>query len=98
MKIEGWNPYEFSQLVTLVKDKHDCSKSVQNYPCIELEHLAQENGHLLGFTDSINQASIKNKFKKGDVLFGKLRPYLRKYLLSDFDGVCSSEIWLFRAN
>jgi len=40
---------------------------------------------------------IKNRFSKGDVLFGKLRPYLRKYFFANFDGVCSTEIWAIRA-
>jgi type I restriction enzyme S subunit len=37
-------------------------------------------------------------FHAGDVLFGKLRAYLRKYWLSDRSGVCSTEIWVLVAN
>lgn len=44
------------------------------------------------------QSSIKNRFQPGDVLFGKLRPYLRKHLLATFPGVCSTEIWVLRPN
>ena len=36
--------------------------------------------------------STKNRFYKGDILYGKLRPYLDKVILADEDGVCSSEI------
>ncbi len=32
------------------------------------------------------------------MLFGKLRPYLKKYYLVDFDGVCSSEIWVLKSS
>lgn len=35
--------------------------------------------------------STVNVFSKGDVLFGKLRPYLAKCVVADTDGVCSSE-------
>lgn len=35
--------------------------------------------------------STVNVFAKGDVLFGKLRPYLAKCVVADTDGVCSSE-------
>ena len=49
---------------------------------------------MLGFIDGSNSGSIKNKFNQGDVLFGKLRPYLKKYLRAPFEGVCSSEIWV----
>jgi len=59
-----------------------------------LEHLSQATGELLGYTDALKQKSIKNKFQKGDVPFGKLRPYLRKFLKAPFDGVCSTEIWV----
>lgn len=36
--------------------------------------------------------STKNRFYKGDILYGKLRPYLDKVVLADEGGVCSSEI------
>ena len=34
-------------------------------------------------------------FKSGDILFGKLRPYLNKWWLADKDGIKSGEIWAF---
>ena len=63
--------------------------------CIELEHITQETGEIIGFVDAKSQLSIKNLFFKGQILFGKLRPYLKKYWKAQFDGVCSSEIWVF---
>ena len=44
-----------------------------------------------------NKKNTKNKFKKGQVLFGKLRPYLQKYWLAEYDGVCSSEVWVLNS-
>jgi type I restriction enzyme S subunit len=41
---------------------------------------------------------LKSVFQKDDVLFGKLRAYLRKYWLADRTGVCSTEIWVLMAN
>ena len=35
-------------------------------------------------------------FRAGQVLFGKLRPYLKIFARPDFDGVCSSEIWVLQ--
>lgn len=40
--------------------------------------------------------STKNKFIEGDVLYGKLRPYLDKVLVADRDGVCTTEMIPFR--
>ncbi|MDD2743639.1 MAG: restriction endonuclease subunit S [Rhodocyclaceae bacterium] len=36
--------------------------------------------------------SDKNRFLKGDVLYGKLRPYLNKVIVADEEGVCTTEI------
>ncbi len=66
----------------------------ENLPCIELEHLSQSTGQILGTIDSSGQQSTKNVFEVNSVLFGKLRPYLRKFAQPKFKGVCSSEIWV----
>ena len=91
-----WEALLFKEIATSTSAKYNPEKDRSSFKCIELEHLASETGKLLGYVDSSNSGSIKNKFEKGDVLFGKLRPYLKKYLLAPFDGVCSSEIWVLR--
>jgi type I restriction enzyme S subunit len=89
-----WEESTIGDIITQKSEKFNPEKSEENFKCIELEHLSQETGELLGYTDGQKQKSIKNKFRKGDVLFGKLRPYLKKFLKAPFDGVCSSEIWV----
>ncbi|HFG1932301.1 TPA: restriction endonuclease subunit S [Vibrio cholerae] len=64
--------------------------------CIELEHISSGTGSLLGSTETNENASLKSIFAPGDVLFGKLRSYLRKYWLAEFSGVCSTEIWVLK--
>ena len=76
------------------KSKNFNPQSEENLPCIELEHLSQNTGKILGTIDSCEQQSTKNLFEKNYVLFGKLRPYLRKFAKPQFKGVCSSEIWV----
>ena len=88
----------FGVLVNLRTEKYDPLKSKNHFPCIELENIEQESCILNSLFDSIEQKSIKTKFKKGDILFGKLRPYLKKYVQVDFDGVCSTEIWAMNTN
>ncbi len=88
-----WEVTEFENLAELSKSKYN-PNSMQNYPCIELENIEQETGVINGYFNSIEQKSIKNKFNTGQILFGKLRPYLKKYWLAEFEGVCSSEIWV----
>jgi len=91
-----WEEKRLGELVEVKAEKYNPEKEKVSYKCIELEHLATGVGQLLGYVDSLNSGSIKNKFKKGDVLFGKLRPYLKKYLRAPFNGVCSSEIWVLK--
>ena len=40
-------------------------------------------------------ASLKTAFKTGDILYGKLRPYLNKVGIASESGYCSTEIWAF---
>lgn len=89
-----WHVFKFSQLAIRRRESFDPKTSGQNFQCIELEHLNQGTGKIIGSINSISQQSNKSVFKIGDVLFGKLRPYLRKFALVDFNGVCSSEIWV----
>ena len=91
---DEWKEYELNDILEISKEKYNPAKTSENYKCIELEHISQGDGRILGYINSKEQQSIKNKFLKGEVLFGKLRPYLRKFWIADFDGVCSSEIWV----
>lgn len=65
--------------------------------CIEMENINQESGTINGKSDITKLLSLKNRFHKGEVLYGKLRPYLRKYWLSDCEGACSTEIWVLKS-
>ncbi|MCB4764086.1 MAG: restriction endonuclease subunit S [Sulfurovum sp.] len=94
MKNEEWQKIELSNILEISKNKFNPKSSNENKKCIELEHISQGTGKLLGCINSNEQQSIKNVFKKNQVLFGKLRPYLKKYWKAEFDGVCSTEIWV----
>jgi type I restriction enzyme S subunit len=93
---ENWEMLEFGNFTELFKGKY-IPVNNENLRCIELEHFEQGTGRIYGWVDSSEQKSTKNKFQKGQVLFGKLRPYLRKYWLAEFDGVCSSEVWVMNS-
>lgn len=92
-----WELKEFGEICYPSKARINPITSTENYKCVELEHLAQGSGILLGLANSQDLKSQKSIFEKGDVLFGKLRPYLRKYLLADFNGVCTTEIWVLKS-
>jgi len=92
----NWEENEFLLIAEKSKAKHNPTTSEEEFPCVELESISQNTGKLLETFNSSDQKSSKNEFLAGEVLFGKLRPYLRKFLHPNFDGVCSSEIWVFR--
>ena len=91
------NVYIIEDVFTNKTKSFNPSKEKEKYKCIELEHIIQNSGLLNGFTYSDNQLSTKNFFISNSVLFGKLRPYLKKYYFPNFDGVCSSEIWVLNS-
>src|SRR5690554_7359491 len=90
----NWKLLEFGEFAERKSNKHNPKTADTGMRCLELEHFEQGTGKIIGFVDSLNQASIKNVFGKGEVLFGKLRPYLKKYWFTEFEGVCSSEVWV----
>ncbi|TOL60623.1 restriction endonuclease subunit S, partial [Vibrio parahaemolyticus] len=92
---ENWAIKEFGDIVSIKCSKFDPKSQNERRKCIELEHIEQQSGRIVGYTNTFESTSTKNVFSKGDVLFGKLRPYLRKFAQAPFDGVCSSEIWVF---
>lgn len=83
----GWTEIEFGDLVDLVKKQFDPgAPSATTRACIELEHVEATTGVLLGTVATSNTSSTKLEFQPNDVLFGKLRPYLRKYWLAARSG------------
>jgi len=66
-------------------------------PYIGLEHIEEGTLRLVGIGNAKSVRSTKFRFCRGDILFGKLRPYFRKVIRPDFDGVCSTDIWVVRA-
>ncbi|MCK0714933.1 restriction endonuclease subunit S [Chromohalobacter sarecensis] len=61
---------------------------------LELEDVEKESSKVLARKTAAERPfkSTKNLFEKGDVLYGKLRPYLNKVVLADAPGVCTTEI------
>jgi type I restriction enzyme S subunit len=92
----GWKHYQFGDACDRVKDSYQPVDGGDT-PYVGLEHLAQGFPAFVGRGKESEVKSSKTAFKVGDVLFGKLRPYLRKGAQADFDGVCSTDILAFRA-
>lgn len=94
---QPWIKAAFEELAAPVHERTDPRTAPANTKLVELEHIESGGGRLLTSTTAQHAVSLKTVFLPGDVLFGKLRAYLRKYWLADFSGICSTEIWALRA-
>ena len=62
-----------------------------------LEHIEPENLHIRSWGNVADGTTFTSTFKPGQVLFGKRRAYQRKVAVADFEGVCSSDIYVFES-
>jgi type I restriction enzyme S subunit len=65
-------------------------------PYVGMEHVEAETMRLIGTGPASELKSSTVRFWPGDVLYGRLRPYLNKVLRPDFEGLCSPEFLVFR--
>jgi len=89
---DGWSFTDFGQISSNRKTKFQPEIDSERFVYLGLEHLGVASRKIRDFGSSVDVMSTKTKFYKGDTLFGKLRPYLRKVAYPDFDGICSTDI------
>ncbi|GAA0607728.1 hypothetical protein GCM10009001_26320 [Virgibacillus siamensis] len=83
--------WEVIRLKFLVNNKTHKKKKELELPYVGLENIESNNETILSKISSNEVESESLLFDEGDVLFGKLRPYLKKATRVDFHGCCSSE-------
>ena len=91
---EGWKIEKLKYLTSERKEKANDLNFSKTY--IGLENIESWTGRLIGSTslEEIDGESLK--FRKKDVLFGKLRPYLAKVIVAETDGYCTSELIIYK--
>lgn len=67
-------------------------------PYVALEHFDSGSPALHRWGDTADATSATTPFEPGDVLFGKLRPYLRKVVVAEFSGRCTNEALAYRVS
>lgn len=65
-------------------------------PYLGLEHFAEDGRGINSVGRLGDVGSQQQAFRKGDLLYGRLRPYFRKVDRVGFDGACTGEIWVVR--
>ena len=86
---EGWAVKKFKYLYALITDKSDL-----DLPKIGLENIESETGKFITSNTDFEGGGIH--FKINDILFGKLRPYLAKVYLAEFEGKAIGDFYVFR--
>ena len=92
---DDWRDVTFGDTAELVRDSIQPSEC-PDAPYIGLEHIGEGTLALTGHGVATDVSSLKSRFQRGDILFGKLRPYFRKVIRAPFDGICSTDIWVVR--
>lgn len=88
----GWNAGTLADIATNPRRSVQPSEIDSNTPYIALEHMPRRCIALADWNESADVASGKSVFKRGEILFGKLRPYFHKVGVAPLDGVCSTDI------
>jgi len=91
---EGWVLTRLGDVVQPSKEKVDPQR-VPDLPYLSLEHIEAHSRRVVGHAAAREATGTKAVFHSGDVLYGKLRPYLNKVCRPSFDGVCSTDILVF---
>ena len=65
-------------------------------PIVGLEHLVPQEIKFTGY-DVDTENTFTKAFKKGQILFGRRRAYLKKAAIADVDGICSGDITVIEA-
>lgn len=91
---EEWETSKIRYLVTTRSEKRITDSSV---PYIGLENIESQTGKFVKTGIQVDK-SENIVVEIGDVLFGKLRPYLRKYWRATFTSTASSEFLVFQSS
>lgn len=91
--------WEIKRLANLLRSTEDKVEAGENtkLPYIGMEQVESGTGQLLEIDPTFTPSGVSNRFAAGDILYGKLRPYLAKACCVDFDGLSSSELLALRA-
>lgn len=79
-----------------IEHKETYKGSKDGYPIVGLEHLSPEEVTLTAWGGGDDNTFTK-MFRKGNVLFGRRRAYLKKAAVAPFDGICSGDITVIEA-
>ena len=93
---EGWEWRPFSSLAQEVRETVAPSEVDSDTRYVGLEHLPRRSTTLADCGQADEVGSTKARFRRGDILFGKIRPYFHKVAWAPFDGIASTDAIIWR--
>ena len=90
----AWEQREFNSIAKRITEMTD----TEDLPRVEYEDIVSGQGTLNKDINKKKSCKTGILFDNGDVLFGKLRPYLKNWLFATFMGIAVGDFWVLRAN
>ena len=94
---QGWEVKRLRDLADEFRDPADPRAVAPETAYIGLEHIPRRSTTFVDWGKAEQVGSLKLKFRSGDILFGKIRPYFHKCAVAPVDGVASSDAIIIRA-
>ncbi len=95
---EGWEAKILGELCEEIRESVKPEAMEPDTPYIGLEHIPRRSISLCAWGVAEDVTSNKHRFREGEILFGKIRPYFHKVGVAFVDGVASSDAIVIRPN
>lgn len=98
VSIDNWKTTRFDSVATIRSNLVDPAE-YQSFPHIAPDNIEKKTGVLLEYHTIAEDGvtSGKHRFYSGQILYSKIRPYLSKAVVVDFDGLCSADMYPIEA-
>lgn len=95
---DSWEKRDFKGVAEIKSNLVD-PISYQDFPHIAPDNIEKKTGELLDYNTVAEDKvkSGKHRFYSGQILYSKIRPYLSKVVMVDFDGLCSADMYPIEA-
>jgi type I restriction enzyme S subunit len=91
---KGWVQTTLGEIVWPSRDRA-LPTEIPETRYVGLEHIEPQTMKLIGHGYANDARSSSIRFSEGDVLYGRMRPYLNKVWVATFEGICSAEFLVF---
>jgi type I restriction enzyme S subunit len=95
---EGWEVGILGDVVTNIAERVKPSVYTQSRPYVPIECISPRTICLWEYQHGLNARSSLIEFKKGDIIFGAMRPYFHKVCIAPFDGTSRTTAFILRPN